>query len=638
MSKIDVLREQLTLFDEAYEQGNPLISDTEYEKRYSELRDMEEKTGDISALSPTQTIAYIKVDGLETVKHTIPVLSLEKANDYETLKKWYSQANDAVLVQPKLDGITIVLRYENGELSDAITRGNGLEGERVLHTISTVENLPKQIPFQGSLEIRGECYIPYDVFEKINNGQYANPRAMVAGMVRRHDASLAQGLTITIFDLIKAEGIEFTDNIGQMEFLKRLGFPVVETVSYYDFDSIIKNCEYQNIIRPGLNFPIDGLVLKFNSLELCERLGVRSKSPKYAIAYKFASLEEFTILREIIWQIGKTGQVTPVAVFDPIVIDGVVITRATLHNLQFIKELNISVGDRIVVARANDVIPRVIQAVPSDDGKSSGFVQPEYCPICGSLLVKVGPQLYCQNKQCSAQRIEQIIHFCSRDAMDIEGMGESNVQILYEQKLITTPADLYNLQNVAEDIKELEGFGNTKVNKLIEAIEKSKNLPLSRLLYALAIPGLGRTNSRAIAVKYRSLERVKNATADELSLLEGIGPITANGIWNCLHDPYFTGLIEKLVEAGLNTEELPSKTGETLKGKTFVLTGTMSRPRSEIETMIRQNGGTVSGSVSKKTSYLVAAPGETGTTKYQKAQQLGVAIISEAQLMELAGK
>lgn len=638
MSKIDVLREQLSLFDEAYEKGNPLISDTEYEKKYSELQKLEEKAGDVSQTSPTQTIAYIKVDGLETVKHTIPVLSLEKANDFETLLKWYQQAEDLVLVQPKLDGLTIVLRYKHGQLVDAITRGNGVEGERVLHTISTIKDLPHKIDFMGSLEIRGECYIPNDEFEKINNGQYSNPRAMAAGMVRRHDASLAQGLTITIFDLISAEGLEFSSNNKQIDFLRTQGFPVVKTTVHNAFCTIKNQCsEYQDI-RMTLGYPIDGLVLKFNLLKTCKSLGVRSKSPRYAIAYKFDSLEEFTTLREIVWQVGKTGQITPVAIFDPIEIDGVTINRATLHNKKFIFDNDIRIGDKIVVARANDVIPQVIRAVVEARTEELPKTElPPKCPSCGEDYWKYSkdPNIACLNPFCKEQLIWKIIHFCSRDAMDIDEMGEVNVRSLFNCGLIRNPADLYDLHKKVKEIEVLEGFGKTRTKKILDGIEKSKDLPFSRLLYALVIPGIGRTSSKKLVKKFPTMEKIQNASREQLETVDGVGEITSQGIWFYFINPVNLKMIERITDAGVNTEEIVVEAGETLEGKTFVLTGTMSLPRAEIEGLIRVNAGKVSGSVSSKTSFLVAAPGETGTGKYLKAQQLGVPIISESQLMDM---
>lgn len=639
MNRISELREQLSLFDEAYEKGQPLISDTEYEKKYSELQKLEKKAGDVSQTSPTQTIPFFKVDGLETVKHTVPMLSLDKTNRYDILRKWYSQAKDKVLVQPKLDGLTIVLRYKNGNLVDAITRGNGLEGERVLHTISIIENLPKKIPFKGYLEVRGEAYIPFSEFNRINNGEYSNPRAMAAGMVRRHDSSQVQGLRITIFDLITAEGQKFTSDYDQILFLIKQGFKVVDTNRCDYLDRVIQICmQYQETLRVELDYPIDGMVVKFDSLELRERLGATSKSPRWAMAFKFPSLEEYTTLKEVIWQVGKSGQITPVAIFDPIEIDGVTINRATLHNKQFILDQDIRIGDRIVVARANDVIPKVIRAAVEARTKELNLPEiPTKCPSCGEdiWIQPDVPHITCLNPFCREQMIEKIIHFCSRDAMDIEGMGEINVRTLFDLGFIQSPADLYSLNNKAEEIEKLEGFGKVKVKKILEGIEKSKDLPLSRLLYALAIPGVGKTTAQAIVKKFRTIESLKNASREELASVDGIGPVTAQGIWFCFINPQIQNMISRMENAGVNTEEMIAETKETLSGKTFVLTGTMSLPRSEIENMIKQNGGKVAGSISAKTSYLVAAQGESGTTKYQKAMQLGIPIISESQLMEM---
>jgi DNA ligase (NAD+) len=336
--------------------------------------------------------------------------------------------------------------------------------------------------------------------------------------------------------------------------------------------------------------------------------------------------------------VGKSGQITPVAIFDPIEIDGVTINRATLHNKQFILDQDIRIGDRIVVARANDVIPKVIRAAVEARTKELNLPEiPTKCPSCGEdiWIQPDVPHITCLNPFCREQMIEKIIHFCSRDAMDIEGMGEINVRTLFDLGFIQSPADLYSLNNKAEEIEKIEGFGQTKVNKILEGIEKSKDLPLSRLLYALAIPGVGKTTAQVIAKKFRTLENVQGASKEKLADVDGVGSVTAIGIWSFFLYPQTQEMIYRLVDTGINTEETVTETKETLSGKTFVLTGTMSLPRSEIETLIKQNGGKVSGSVSSKTSFLVAAPGETGTTKYQKATQLGIPIISESQLMEM---
>lgn len=634
MSK-EALQQEISLFDFAYEQGNPLISDTEYEKKISELKKMEAESGAIPD-SPTQVIPFIKVEGLETIPHNTPILSMDKVTDFPALFRWY-RAGEGVLIEPKLDGLTIVLRYSNGQLVDAITRGNGLEGERVLHTVQTIKNLPKTISYGGELEIRGEVYIPFAAFNKVNNGEYANPRSMVAGTVRLLDPNEAfkRGLDIQIFDLLHCDLI-FETAVQQYRFLWEQGFPVVPFDLFFDKLSIEKYItKYEHETRGRLPFPIDGVCVKYNELSLREKMGVTGKFPRHSMAFKFASLEEFTTLREVTWQIGKSGQLTPVANFDTITIDGVEINKATLHNFEFIQEKQIALNSKIVVARANDVIPKVVCAYPTDE--TTPILPPDECPICGGLTKLTGPNLYCTNQNCEGRLIEQIIHYCSRDALDIEGMGESAVKTFFENGFITNTIDLYSLKHKAEEIKTLEGYGEKSISKILASIEESKTKPFERVLYALNIPYLGRTNSRILLEKYFSIDEISQCTAEGLAQLDGIGEITARAIvdWFADNQP----LIDALKDSGVNmTAPKPIKSDSLpLAGQIFVLTGTMSLPRSEIEALIREKGGTVSGSVSKKTNYLVAAPGESGTTKYQKAQQLGVAIIGESELMELGG-
>mgnify|MGYP000892614235 FL=1 len=627
------IREQLSLFDEAYEKGKPLISDTEYEKLYANLQRLEEKEG-ATPDSPTQTIHFSKVDGLETVKHSTPILSLDKIHDYHNLRKWYSQTRDEILVQPKLDGLTIVLRYQNGELTDAITRGNGLEGENVLHTISTVKNLPKRISFKDYLEVRGEVYIPFTEFKRINNGEYSNPRALTAGTVRMLDASLAskRGLEVQVFDVLKAEGKEFATDVEQLEFLMSLGLPMVETTIAKNFDYLASVCvRYQNEIRSTLLYPIDGLVLKANTLVRREVLGSTSKAPRWGISFKFASEEEFTILREIIWQVGKTGQITPVAIFDPIEIGGVTINRATLHNRQFIIDQDIRLSDRLVISRANDVIPKVVRSLPeARETDLSRIVLPETCPECIAPIFRDGPLDFCTGTNCPGQEKEKIVHFCSREAMDIDGLGKTTVETLYNLGFIRNVADLFTLKDQASSIEQLDGFGTTSVKKILKGIEKAKDLPLSRVLYSLSIPGIGRTTSVPIAQKF-SMAELREATIEDLTKINGIGQIIATDIVQWFSTEKNCDLIGNgLFGAGLNFDREVVEQTDTLVGMTFVITGTLSKPRAEIEANIKALGGKISGSVSTKTSYLVAAPGETGTTKYQKALKLGVPIISES--------
>ena len=632
MTKVE-LQKEITLYDLYYEQGRPLISDTEYEKKLAELRRLEETTG-ADENSPTQIIPFIKVEGLETVKHNSPILSMEKVTTYSDLSKWYKEG-EGILIEPKLDGCTVVLRFSDGTLTEALTRGTGLEGERVLHTVQTIKNLPQTIPYKGNLEVRGEVFIPFKTFDEINNGEYANPRSMAAGTIRLLDANKAaqRGLDILIFDIIGCD-IKFETAVQQYHFLLNLQFPVVPFQLFFDFPPIENFIKNYGETRSELPFPIDGVCLKYNMLSLRETMGSRGKSERWNIAFKYPSQEEFTYLRDVSWQVGKSGQLSPVASFDSIYIDGVEISKATLHNYEFIQEKQIAINSKIVVARANDVIPKVICAYLSDD--TIPITYPETCPACGTPTQFTGPNLYCVNPKCHERKAEELVHFCSRDAMDIEGLGDGTVKALFKEALVYDPADLYNLKDKLVDIVSLEGFGNKKISKILKSVEASKSRSLERVLYALNIPYMGRTNSRAVASIYSSIDEISQASSEKLSQIEGIGQISAIAIYEWFRDEDNQRLINALKEAGINmtAPKVVKNSIQPLAGKSIVITGTLSQKRSDVENLIRINGGKTSGSVSKNTSFVILGE-ETGSSKHQKAIELGIPILSEEEFMKL---
>ncbi len=636
MSKAAVLKEQLSLFDISYEEGNPLISDTEYEQKYSELKKLEEVEG-TTVNSPTQMIPFSRVKGLEVVKHPKPMLSLDKVNNFTDLRKWFIPGQQ-ILIQPKLDGLTVVLRYENGELADAVLRGDGYEGERILHIARTIKSLPQQISYQEKLEARGEIFIPFKVFEELNNGEYANPRSMAAGTVRLLDANIAakRNLDIKIFDLVSS-GEELKTDFEQLMFLFNIGLPVVDTKIKENLEKIISYCgHYERETRKTLPYPIDGLVLKINDLAIREKMGETAKTPKWAIAFKFESEEEFTTLGCVQWQVGKTGQVTPVAIFDAIKIDGVIITKATLHNFGFIQEQNLKLGSRIVVARANDVIPKVVKAV--SEGKFE-INLPTNCPVCGAAIKLNGANAYCTGTDCPGQLKEKLIHFCSRDAMDIKGMGEETVKTLFNLHYIKTPADLYILHQIAGKIKSLDGYGDKKVQAMLDGIEESKKQPFNKALYAINVPYLGRTNAKALVKEFRNIDSLMAASVERLKEVEGIGNITAETIAEFFKDENNIKLINELKAHGLcfEREDAPQLSDSQLKDMVFVISGTLSKPRQFFEDVITVNGGKTTGSVSKKTNYLILGPDKSGTAKHKQADKLGIPIITEETFWQLVG-
>lgn len=641
--EIDRLRQEIEMHDRLYEQNRPIISDAEYDRLYMRLLELERQYPEFyDPNSPTQRIVTEVVEELVKVPHPTLMLSLEKTTTEEGIVKFATKVPDQeIVVEEKLDGLTVVLTYENGVLSDAVTRGNGYVGERVLHTVRTIITVPKRIPYRQKLVVRGEVIIPYAEFERINvNGEFSNPRNLASGTVRQLDSSIAaqRGLEMIVYDLITAEG--FRKDSEMLEFLNSLGFVVVPYEVFKNDEEGIKNlvnyCKGYEEKRKNLRYAIDGLVLKYNSLAVRQELGQTAKAPRWGIAFKFESLEATTTLRDVVWQVGRTGQITPVAVFDEIEIDGVKITRATLHNYQNIKNKDIRIGDRIVVARANDVIPQVVQSIKSlRDGSEKEVEIPQTCPECGSPVNAEGPILFCSGLNCKPQIVEKIIHFCKRDAMNIEGLGESNIELLVEKGFVSSIADLYRLHEFADELVKLEGFGKKKVSNILKAIENSKKNPLSNLLYGLSIMHIGKANSRNIARYFKSMDRLCRASLEEIASVEGIGMVMAQAVIEFFKNEDNLKTIERLKSYGVNMEEPEEAKGGVLEGLVFVITGTLSVSRDEMQKTIERLGGKVAGSVSKKTDYLLLGKDGEGSTKHRKAVELGIKIISEEEFNKM---
>lgn len=646
------LRNEIRKHDELYEKGTPVITDTEYDRLYRRLVMLEREYPEFyDPDSPTQKIITVKVDGLESVRHEVPMLSLDKAMTAEEVEKFAMKAGpgQVIIAQHKLDGLTIVLTYEGGKLVDAVSRGDGFTGQRCIHTIRTIRSLPKYIPFEGKLVIRGEAIIPSKEFERINtDGKYSNSRNLASGTVLTLDASVAaeRGLDLVCYDLVYAEGLTFTKDTEMQVFMSSQGFKVVpiwlfSNNSKEELKELTDFCEnYGKNERYKLEYAIDGLVLKFDDLAVRKMLGNTSKFPRWAIAYKFESMNATTTLREVIPQVGRTGQITPVAVFDEVVIGGVRIARATLHNYDNIRARDIRIGDRIVVERAKDVIPQVVQSIKSERTGAEQEVEiPKVCPVCGAPVEIRGAMVYCTGEDCLPQITERIIHFASRDAMDIEGFGRSNASLFVEKGLIQSIPDIYRLKERRSELLELEGFGEKKVDNLLDAIEKSKEQPLSRLIFGFGIFNIGKVVSKLIAGRFHDLDTILELAKDrrkfeeELLGIEGLGEIMVSDICNFFQNKKNLEMIEQLKQLGLNTKEPDTRKGDSLQGKTFVITGTLSREREYFKSLIESLGGKVTGSVSKKTDFLLA--GENAGSKLSKAQELGIKIISEDEFYQM---
>ena len=660
--KIKQLREEVMKHDLLYDEGTPIITDSEYDQMYYELISLEEKHPEFSdENSPTKRIYSVVVDSLKKVKHSTPMLSQDKGHTEEDIVKFANKSDDEIIVGDKEDGLTIVLKYNNGIYYEASTRGDGSIGEDVTHTVRTIRNLPKKISFKGYLEIRAESVIPFSEFERINvDGKYKSPRNLVSGSVRTLNANIAKerGLSIIAFDLVKAEGITFEKDTEQLEFLKEQGFNVVPYKVFKNtpegIKELVQYClTYNKEVRPTIPHMIDGLVLKFNNLAVREALGYTSKFPRWGFAFKFDSLDATTKLLNIVETVGKSGQITPNGIFEPVEIDGVTIQKASLANYDNIKERDIRIGDTIVVARANDVIPQIVSAVTElRDGTEKEILPPTCCPVCNGEVVKEEDNVhyFCINSTCSAQQERILKHFVSRNAMNIDGLGAKTVETFYEKGILSSISDIYTLKDNLDKLSVLRGFGEKKIQKMLSGIEESKHVSLSKFLYALAIPNVGSSTGKDIAKKFKTMQHLMELSKDpvvfkaELMQIDGIGETVASSMVSYFEESHNIELIEFLYSMGFSMMEEVEEiiVSEEIKGKTFVITGSLSKPRNDIKKEIEARGGKVSGSVSKKTDFLVLGgynhvtgelpEKETNSSKYKNAVKFECPIISEEEL------
>ena len=656
--RIEQLREDITTLDNLYELNQPtilrgkLITDSEYDEMYLELESLEMQYPEFySPNSPTQKMPTAIVSNLDKVKHSAPMLSQEKVTTVDGLLKFVSKGKSSIIVQEKLDGLTIVLTYENGKLKQAVTRGDGYIGEDVTHTVSTFKNVPKRISFNGKLEIRMEALVPYAEFERINvNGEYSNPRNLASGTVRQLDASIAKerNLIGIAFDLISAEGMEFTNDLEMLEFMKSLNLQVV---NYEVFENTQEGIDklidyvtnYDKNIRKSLPYMIDGLVLKFNDLKEREELGYTSKHPRWGCAYKFKSLDATTKLLGITDQVGKTGQITPVAELETINIDGVNISRATLHNYGNIKAKDIRIGDQVVVIRANDVIPQVVSSVKETrTGEEVIKEAPATCPVCGAKTEFDGENLFCTGIDCKPQLEGKLKHYVSRNALNIDGLGKKTVEEFFSLGIIENITDIYKLESKKEQICNLEKFGEKKFQKIIDGVNASKSLPLNNLLYGLSIRHIGETSAKELAKEFKTMDEIINASKDiesfkaRLLSIKDFGEAMANSVIDFFSNDKNVEILSELKEFGINmkieeTAVSATTTNSSIAGKVFVITGDVHhfKNRNELKAKIEELGGTVTGSVSKNTDFLINNDIESNSSKNKKAKELNIPIISE---------
>lgn len=628
---------------------NPSVSDYEFDML---LRELERLEGEYPSLirpdSPTQRVGGDVATSFEKVTHTVQMASLQDVFSYEELREFDARVRESLTpeytVEPKIDGLSVSLEYTNGIFTRGSTRGDGFVGEDVTENLKTIRSIPLRLkhplPF---LEVRGEVYMPLKSFEAVVQDQldndeepFKNPRNAAAGSLRQKNSKITakRGLDIFVFNIQQAEGVSFETHAQSLDYLKKQGIQVIPSYRVCrDIEEVIQEIERFGEERFQYSYDIDGAVVKVNSLADREQLGATAKFPRWAAAFKYPPEEKETTLLDIQINVGRTGALTPTALFEPIQLAGTTVSRAVLHNQDFITEKDIRIGDRIVVRKAGEIIPEVLRSVSHQPG-SEPYRIPERCPSCGQPVVREEEQavLRCVNPQCPSAIYRRIIHFASRGAMNIDGLGPALIQALIDSGQIRTVADLYYLER--EKLLALDRMGEKSVDNLLAAIERSKGNPLSRLLFGLGIRNIGQKASELICSRFDRMEKLCEATVEELTAVDGFGVIMAQSLQEFLQVPEHLELIERLRQAGVNLTEPVSEKGEKLAGLTFVLTGTLpTMTRAQAQEQIEKNGGKVTGSVSKKTSYLLA--GEDAGSKLTRAQALGIPVLSEADFMRM---
>jgi DNA ligase (NAD+) len=650
-----------------YVLNDPVASDAEYDRLMNELRRLEKEYPELlTPDSPTQRVGAPPLEAFERVAHPAPILSLDNAFDGDDVRAWVERIGKLLspgtdldfVVEPKIDGLSVVLHYRDGVFVQGATRGNGEQGEEITSNLRTVRPLPLRIPTHPGasapppyLVVRGEVFMTISDFETFNRRQeerelktFANPRNAAAGSLRQLDSSITaqRPLSLFCYTVIHSEGEPAPprNQWGVLAYLAALGFPTDRNAAHFgSIDSAIGYGETYIQKRDTLPFEADGMVVKVNDLDVADDLGIVGRAPRGAIAFKFPAREETTTLCDIRVNVGRIGTLTPYAVLDPVEIGGVTVRKATLHNFDYIAERDIRVGDRVIVKRAGDVIPQVVGPITDlRSGNEAVYRPPETCPVCGEPASQPEGEVavYCVNAACPAQLVRRIEHFASRGAMDIETLGTKTAQQLVEQGLVGDIADLYAL--TVESLAPLEGFAEKKAENLVAGIAASRGQSLNRVITGLGIRFVGGTVADTLARHFHAVDALAAAVEEDLEAIEGIGPCIAGAVVDWFQRPRHRQIVEKLRTAGVRMAEKPraEEGPQPLEGLTFVITGTLSRPRSEIAEMITQHGGKVTGSVSSKTDYLVTGE-NPGGSKYRKAEALEVPMIGEEELSRMVG-
>lgn len=634
-----------------YVLDNPIISDAEWDKLYNQLLKMEQETGIVLPDSPSHRVGGEPLKGFEEHRHISRLWSMDKAQSQEELSQWFDRteklhAQESNLppleygIEYKFDGLTLNLTYENGKLIQAATRGNGEVGEAILPQARTVMGVPLSIPWQGKIEVQGECIMRLSTLKKYNETAQEplkNARNAAAGALRNLDPAItaSRKLSAFFYQVGTIENAPYAEQTGMIRFLKDQGFPVspyFETANTREeVYALLKKIEED---RPGLDYLIDGAVIKVMDSRTRTAFGYTDKFPRWAVAYKFAAEEATTMLENVTWELGRTGKLTPLAHVTPVEFEGVTVRKATLNNMGDIQRKNVSLGCRVWIRRSNDVIPEILGKV--DDGtEGTPILPPTHCPSCGKELTLIGAHLFCLNRDtCKPQAVMRLSHFASRDAMDIGGFSEMTADQLYDSLSVRDPADLYRLEK--EQLLQLEGFKEKKAQNLLDALEKSKSCDLSQFLLAVGIPNIGKRTARDLAQHFGTLEKLMEADTESLLQIDEIGSIVAQSVVDFFALEQNKAMIRRLLDAGVAPKAAQQKAeGGAFQGMTLVVTGTLpTLSRQEAEEFIRLNGGNAASSVSKKTSFVVA--GEKAGSKLDKAQKLGIPILTEEQLLSMA--
>ena len=639
-----------------YDEDKPEITDYEYDMMMNELKSLEKQFPElIDNESLTQKVGGHVKEGFKQVEHEVPLQSLQDVFSYDELRDFDDRvkkqlhdggANLKYVVETKIDGLSMAIEYKDGKFVRAATRGNGLIGEDVSANALTIKSIPKELKEPINIIVRGEVFIGSKEFEKLNEerevlGQslFANARNAAAGSLRQLDSKITKTrpLDIFIFNVQKLENNSFNSHYEQLNYLDKLGFNVNPVkILCNNIDEAIEAITKIGEDRENLSFGIDGAVIKVDNLDYREELGTTFKTPRWAIAYKYPPEQKETLLKDIICQVGRTGAITPMAILEPVKVAGSTISKTTLHNEDFIKEKDLKIGDRVIIQKAGDVIPEVVEAVKSKrTGEEKEFIMPKVCPVCGAPTIREDGEAVtrCTGIECSAKALRNIVHFASKEGMEIDGLGYSIIEQLLDRKLINNIADIYSLK--LEDVASLKRNGKKFAQNLIDAIEKSKSNDLFKLITGLGIRHIGAKSAKNLARKFRTMDNLMNASIEELSVQNDVGEITAKSIYDFFREEQSIDLINKLKLAGVNMESLEEEnTDNRFEGKTFVLTGALSKySRDEASDIIEKLGGKTSGSVSKKTSYVLA--GEDAGSKLTKAQNLGVTVITEEEFEEM---